>query len=152
MLETYARSLIEAAKAEDHVFRDLHELEVLAGASREVLAIVGAMFDRDQLDLLPRVAEMYRSMTEEEVDIVGVTVTTAIEIDDDLRAIITKKCEEDFGKRVYLIEKIDPSIIGGIVIEARGERRDISVRTQLRAARSILGGAKSKNGGDAEHA
>ena len=149
VLETYARTLMEAAKAEGHVFRDLHELEVIAGASPEVLAVLGAMFERGQLDLLPQVASVYQEMTEEDEDVVGVTVTTAVPLDDELRRTITEKCEADLKRKVFLIEKVDPSIIGGLILEARGERRDVTVKTQLRAAREALGSTILNNGGEA---
>mgnify|MGYP000523736394 CR=1 FL=1 len=51
----------------------------------------------------------------------GVTVTTAIPLDDELRQTITKKCEQDFGRKVFLIEQVDPSIGGRP--GARGPRR-----------------------------
>ena len=111
VLETYARSLLEAAKAENHVFEDLE-------------------------------------MVEDE-DVVGVTVTTAIPLDDELRQTITKKCEQDFGRKVFLIEQVDPSIVGGLVLEARGERRDISVKTQLRIAQETLANSANSYGGEA---
>lgn len=151
VLETYARALLEAAKAEGRVFTDLDALGVLSQASPEIIAVLKTMVERDQLDLLPQVAEAYRAMTEDDEDVVGVTVTTAVELDDDLRAQITKLCEEQFGRHVSLIEFVDPSIIGGIVLEARGQRRDISVKTQLRAARKTLGEAQLTLGGEASN-
>ena len=134
VLETYARSLLEAAKAENHVFEDLEMIERLASASSEIIAVLDTMSKRDQLDLLPKVAAAFKYVAEEDEDVVGVTVTTAIPLDDELRQTITKKCEQDFGRKVFLIEQVDPSIVGGLVLEARGERRDISVKTQLRIA------------------
>lgn len=134
VLETYARSLLEAAKAENHVFEDLEMIERLASASPEIIAVLDTMSKRDQLDLLPKVAAAFKYVAEEDEDVVGVTVTTAIPLDDELRQTITKKCEQDFGRKVFLIRQVDPSIVGGLVLEARGERRDISVKTQLRIA------------------
>ena len=40
VLETYARSLLEAAKAENHVFEDLEMIERLASASPEIIAVL----------------------------------------------------------------------------------------------------------------
>ena len=151
VLETYARALLEAAKAEGRVFTDLDALGALSQASPEILAVVKTMVERDQLDLLPQVAEVYRAMTEDDEDVVGVTVTTAVELDDELRAQIVAMCEEQLGRHVSLIERVDPSIIGGIVLEARGQRRDISVKTQLRAARKTLGEAQLTLGGEASN-
>ena len=39
---------------------------------------------------------------------------------------------------VYLVERVDPSIIGGVVLEARGNRYDASVRAQLANIRKTL--------------
>ena len=151
VVETYARSLMESAKAEGRIFIDLDAVEKLAAASPEVMAILSTMVQRGQLDLLPRVAEAYRSMTEEDEDVVGVTVTTAVPLDDELRSQIERKLKADFGKEVFLIEKVDPSIIGGLVLEARGQRRDISVKTKLRAARTTLADISTKDGGEVTH-
>lgn len=149
VLETYARTLLEAAKAEGRVFRDLHELEVIANASPEVLAVLGTVFERGQLDLLSQIASAYRMVTATDEDVVGVTVTTAVPLDDELRRTITEKCEADLKRKVFLIEKVDPSIIGGLILEARGQRRDVTVKTQLRAAREALGSTILNNGGEA---
>ena len=88
---------------------------------------------------------------EEDEDVVGVKVTTAVPLDDDLRAKISKRVRERLGREVFLIENVDPSIIGGLVIEARGQRRDISVKTQLRAAREALDSTTATIGGEAAH-
>lgn len=68
VLETYARSLLEAAKAENHVFEDLEMIERLASASPEIIAVLDTMssatsstfFLRWQLPLsmLPRKTRM----------------------------------------------------------------------------------------------
>ena len=149
VLETYARSLMEASKAESRVYADLSKLQEFASASPELLAIIETMSKRDQLDLLPKVATVFKDIAEEDEDVVGVTVTTAIPLDDELRQTITEKCEKDYGRKVFLIEQVDPSIIGGIVLEARGERRDISVKTQLRAAHDTLATPIHPDGGEA---
>jgi F-type H+-transporting ATPase subunit delta len=149
VLETYARSLMENAKAEGRVFRDLQDLECVANASPEVIAVLGSLFERGQLDLLPQIVASFKGMTEEDEDVVGVTVTTAVPLDDELRRTITEKCEGDLGRKVFLIEKVDPSIMGGLILEARGQRRDVSVKTQLRAAREALVSTNIQDGGEA---
>ncbi len=148
-LETYARTLLEAGKAEDRVFENLRDLESVVHASPELLAVVGTMIERGELGLLPRVLDVYRDEVDADEDVVGVEVTTAVPLDDRLRKVVGEKCERDLGKRVFLIEKVDPSIIGGIVLSARGQRRDASVKTQLDAARKTLVKSQSEDGGEA---
>ncbi len=154
VLETYARALLEAAKTEGRVFEDLKHLDAIASSAPEVIEVLRTLVERDQLDLLPKIAETYRAMTEEDADIVGVAVTTAVPLDEGLRADITKQLEGELGTQVFLIERVDPSIIGGIVLEMRGQRRDISVKTQLRAARESLSSVHlddESHGGETAH-
>ncbi|WP_144744754.1 F0F1 ATP synthase subunit delta [Enorma burkinafasonensis] len=151
VLETYAHSLLEAGKAEGRVFENRRDLEVLASASPELLAVLTELVQRDQLDILPAIADAYRTMTEEDDEVVGVTVTTAVPLDDALRASLTERCERELGRKVFLIEHVDPSIIGGIVLEARGQRRDISVKTRLRAMRDNLASIHPHEGGAVAH-
>ena len=55
----------------------------------------------------------------------------------------------EYGRKVFLIEQVDPSIVVGLVLEARGERRDISVKTQLRIAQETLANSANSYGGEA---
>lgn len=138
LLETYARTLLEASKAEGRIVEDMQTLKTMCNASPEVLAVVGTMINRGDQALLPEVVKYFQKEIDGANDIVGVYVTTAVPMDDHLREIITKKCSESLGSDVFLIEEVDPSILGGIVLSARGQRRDVSVRTQLEAARRTL--------------
>lgn len=75
----------------------------------------------------------------------SVTVTTAVPMDDKLRGEVRAKMEKDLKAPIYLVERVDPSIIGGIVIEERGNRYDASVKAQLvnirkKLSTSFLGG------------
>lgn len=137
-LETYARTLLEAAKTEDRVYENITPLKADADASPEVLSVLSAMAANGDLDHLPEVLEMYSDMAEGDQQTVGVTVTTAVPLDAELRMLITQKCELDLGANVFLIERVDPSIIGGLIISANGKRRDASIKTQLEAARKIM--------------
>lgn len=90
--------------------------------------------------------ERLQSLVDMHDPTVMVTVTTALPMDDLLRVKCEAKAEEMFHAPVYLIERVDPSIMGGIIIEAPGRRYDASVRTQLSAVRKGLV-AKSDEGG-----
>ena len=51
---------------------------------------------------------------------------------------LLKKLEKNFNTQVYLIERVNPKILGGIVVEARDHRYDASVKTQLTHIKSRL--------------
>lgn len=137
-LETYARTLLEAAKTENRVYEDLTPLRADAEASPEVLSVLSQMAMQGDLDKLSEVLSLYSEMAEGDQQTVGVTVTTAVPLDNELRALITQKCELDLGCNVFLIERVDPSIIGGLILSVNGRRRDASVRHQLEQARKVM--------------
>lgn len=137
-LETYARTLLEAAKTEHRVLENIEPLQADANASPEVLSVLSQMAANGDLDKLGEVLDLYREMAEGDESTLGVTVTTAVPLDNELRALITQKCELDLGRNVFLIERVDPSIIGGIILSVNGRRRDASVRHQLEQARKVM--------------
>ena len=96
------------------------------------------MRSEDDLNLVDDVARTYKEILDSEDKTVSVTVTTAVPLDDDLREKVIAKAEKDLNAPVYLVERVDPSIIGGVVLEARGNRYDASVRAQLANIRKTL--------------
>ena len=70
----------------------------------------------------------------------------AVALDDNLRTLITRKAEADLGKKIVLRERIDKSILGGIIMSANGKRIDASIISQINHARQVL--KDSSDGGE----
>lgn len=137
-VEAYTRALMEAARSEGRANADLVQWQHARRFSPEVLETLAAMQREDDLDLVSQVAKQYKEYLDAEDKTVSVTVTTAVPLDDDLRGKVCAKAEADLKAPVYLVERVDPSIIGGIMLEARGKRYDASVRAQLANIRKTL--------------
>lgn len=137
-VEAYTRALMEAARSEGRANADLVQWQHARKFSPEVLETLAAMQREDDLDLVSQVAKQYKEYLDAEDKTVSVTVTTAVPLDDDLREKVRAKAEADLKAPVYLVERVDPSIIGGIMLEARGKRYDVSVRAQLANIRKTL--------------
>ena len=137
-VEAYTRALMEAARSEGRANADLVQWQHARKFSPEVLETLAAMQREDDLDLVSQVAKQYKEYLDAEDRTVSVTVTTAVPLDDDLREKVRAKAEADLKAPVYLVERVDPSIIGGIMLEARGKRYDASVRAQLANIRKTL--------------
>ena len=75
-----------------------------------------------------------------------VDVTTVVALDDNLRHIIIEKAEAELGKKAVLRERIDESILGGIIMSVNGKRIDASVISQLNKARHVL--KETSDGGE----
>lgn len=137
-VEAYTRALMEAARSEGRANADLVQWQHARKFSPEVLETLAAMQREDDLDLVAQVAKQYKEYLDAEDKTVSVTVTTAVPMDDDLREKVRAKAEADLKAPVYLVERVDPSIIGGIMLEVRGKRHDASVRAQLANIRKTL--------------
>ena len=137
-VEAYTRALMEAARSEGRANADLVQWQHARKFSPEVLETLAAMQREDDLDLVAQVAKQYKEYLDAEDKTVSVTVTTAVPLDDDLREKVRAKAEADLKAPVYLVERVDPSIIGGIMLDARGKRHDASVRAQLANIRKTL--------------
>ena len=96
--------------------------------------------------LLPQVRASYENQVETKLNLCILDVTTVVELDDHLRDIIKQKAESELGMKVVLRERIDKSILGGIIMSAGDKRIDASVASQLNNARIVL--KKKTDGGE----
>lgn len=120
--------------------------EIFAGFDPAVLKVIAVMADRRDIGLYHRFVDQFDELAEEALGTVFIDVTTVVELDDALRETIKKKFAAQFGKDVALREHIDPSILGGIVLSAHGNRIDASVATQLDTVREAL--STTRSGGE----
>jgi F-type H+-transporting ATPase subunit delta len=64
------------------------------------------------------------------------TITTALEIDEQVRQRVEGQLATKFGKTIQLASRVDPSIIGGIVVRIGDTVYDASVRNRLNQVRT----------------
>ena len=83
-----------------------------------------------------------------------VELTTAHELSDEDAAAIVKRIEESSGRRVEATRRVDPSLVGGVILQAGSLRVDASVRGRLeRLRRELIGqmiGTRSARGREAD--
>ena len=111
---------------------------VFTGMPPALVDVLLVMSERDDLELANRVYAAFDGLIEEKLGVVVVDVTTAVPLDDALRETISNKAAQDLGKKVVLRERVDKSILGGIIMSASGRRIDASIATQLDTARTVL--------------
>ena len=68
----------------------------------------------------------------------NVELTTAFELSEDEATSILGKIEQASGRSVEATRKVDPSLIGGIVLQAGSLRVDASVRGRIEGLRHDL--------------
>jgi len=67
-----------------------------------------------------------------------VELTTAFELSDDEAASILSQIEKASGRSVEATRKVDPALIGGIILQAGSLRVDASVRGRIEGLRHDL--------------
>ena len=111
---------------------------VFADAEPVLVNTVAVMAERGEMALLPRVAEQLEDRIADELNLIIVNVETAVELDDNLRDLIKKKAETELGKKAVLRERVDKSMLGGVVLSTKDERLDASLLTQVEKTREAL--------------
>jgi F-type H+-transporting ATPase subunit delta len=107
---------------------------------------------KGRLYLLPAIAEQFRQLLRDRDQRVDVLVWTAVPLSEALRAEIRKVVGSFTGRHPDLHEKVDPNLIGGLVLEFGDRKVDGSVLFEIskyrqrfadRAAREIFRGREA---------
>lgn len=93
---------------------------------------------KSRLGLGPDIASFFRELVDNERGIARAVVTSAVELDADRQAQLERRLTEETGKQVTVETKVDPSILGGLIVRIGDRLVDGSTRARLRALRSQL--------------
>ncbi len=86
-----------------------------------------------RLGLLPAIVHVYRNELRERQGLVDVKVRTAAPLPEPLRDRLRAALGRfTGGKRPELAEAVEPSLLGGIVVEVDGKKLDASLAARLR--------------------
>ena len=88
----------------------------------------------------PRILSTFNEMYNERFDIAEIIVTSSMPLTDSLKSKIVGKMASITGKTVSIVEKVDKSIIGGVVVDYGNTRLDGSVKTRLAELKKDMSG------------
>jgi F-type H+-transporting ATPase subunit delta len=107
-------------------------------ASELVVNTLQVMNGKGRLRLVPALAEALRLENEHRRGEVDVEVTTAVALSDEVRRRIAVSASRYSGRTARLVEKVDPSLLGGLVLKIGDRKIDGSLARQLHDAREGL--------------
>jgi F-type H+-transporting ATPase subunit delta len=87
---------------------------------------------------LPGICRNFTDMVRNELGIVPAVITTARPLTGEIPASIRKSLEKETGKTIELSEKINPSIIGGMILRIEDLQYDGSISGQLDKIKSAM--------------
>ena len=93
------------------------------------------LIEKHRMPAVFRVRREYDRMWEQENKLLPVEVTSAIELDERTVKQIGDRIGEQTGQKVELSAKVEPDILGGIVVRVGNSIIDASIRARLEALR-----------------
>jgi len=94
--------------------------------------------DNGRLSMIGDMAATFADMAAQEERIFDVEVTTAVRLDSAQAEHIEQRIEKATGLTARIQARVDPTIIGGLVLRARGVLVDASVKRELDEIRRAL--------------
>ena len=145
-LTAFAEALVENRSLARAVLNPKFGLEakkrviasLLSGGEPLVRNAVLLMADNGRLAVLGDMSVAYREMAAVEEQLLDVEVTTAVPLGEDDLETLERRIGAATGLDVRMTTAVDESIVGGLVLHARGVLLDASVRRQLDDIRRAL--------------
>jgi F-type H+-transporting ATPase subunit delta len=115
--------------------------ELAGSANPLTVNLLQVLIDRGRLEELGPIAAAFAERVADAEGRIAVEVTTAVPLPHDLREQVVARIGEQTGKTPEITERVDPEIIGGLVLRVGGVVTDASVRGRLDGLRRSLADA-----------
>ncbi len=92
---------------------------------------LGVLIDKNRISLINKINSEFIDMYNDKNGILEVIATTIKPLNPTIKEKLIKKLELISSKKITLVEKIDPSILGGIVLSYKNTQIDASVKSRI---------------------
>ena len=101
--------------------------------NQSLLNLLKLLADRQRIGILVPILERFLELYRENSNIALATVTSAIELSEEQKALLSQKISTIAGtEKLELVTKTDPSLIGGFVASVGSKVIDASLASQIR--------------------
>jgi F-type H+-transporting ATPase subunit delta len=107
----------------------------VTGAEPVLMNFLEALIERNRMPVIFRIRTRYDELWEDERDLLSVEVTSAIELDKSTVSSIGERIGAQTKRTVELTSRVDPDILGGIVLRVGNVILDASIRNRLEQLR-----------------
>ncbi len=112
--------------------------EIAAGADELVRNFLRLVAEKGRAGELVEMNAELEALVARAQNRLSVELTTAHELSDDEARSIVEKIEQASGRKVEATRSVDPSLVGGVVLQVGSYRADGSVRGRLERLRQEL--------------
>jgi len=107
----------------------------LDGADPTLINFLELLIEKHRMPVIFRIRRVFDTLWEQENKILPVQISTAIELDEKVVSKLADSITESTGQKIELTAKVDPEIIGGIVLRVGNSILDASIRNRLQTLR-----------------
>ena len=112
-----------------------------AGADALTVKFLGTLASNGRLSALPRVIQAFQQEHARRRGQVSAEVISAVALDDNRKVVVEKTVARLAGSdKVSLSMRVDPSLIGGLVVRIGSRMIDTSIKTKLSRLESAMKG------------
>jgi len=108
---------------------------VLDGADPVTVNFLSLLIENHRMPVIFRIQQQYERLWEEHNRTLAVEITSAVELDPATAESLGRTIGERAGRTVKLATRVDPDIIGGIVLRVGNSILDASIRNRLEQLR-----------------
>ena len=118
-----------------------------ARASDLLTRLLTMMGERDRLGLLPMVGAAYAKLWNAHRGVVAAEAVSATPLDEAQTRDVARALAAAAGHEIDLSARVDPRLLGGMLVKMEGRTYDGSVRARLLALRRTLAGTDGPSAG-----
>ena len=105
--------------------------KVVENGDEHLVRFLELLAERHRLPALFRIRREYDRLWAEENKLLPVTITSAVELDEETVNDLGKKIEDQTGQDIELTAKVDPDLIGGLRMQVGNMIYDATIRGRL---------------------
>jgi F-type H+-transporting ATPase subunit delta len=108
---------------------------LLDGAEETFVNFLSLLIENHRMPVIFRIRHEYERLWDEENRTLPVEITSAVELDEETTSSLGRTIGERAGRKVALAARVDPDILGGIVVRVGNSILDASIRNRLEQLR-----------------
>jgi F-type H+-transporting ATPase subunit delta len=111
---------------------------VVEGADEHFVNFLKLLAERHRMPAIHRIRREFDSMWADEKRLLSVSVTSAVDLDKSLVEEIGERISDQTDRQVELSSRVDPEVLGGLVVRVGNMVLDASVRNRLEQLRKTV--------------
>jgi F-type H+-transporting ATPase subunit delta len=110
--------------------------KLLDGAEVQLMNFLNLLIENHRMPVIYRLQREYERLWEQENRLLQVVLTSAVELDEQTVKDLGERIGERTGNTIALTTKVEPDILGGIVVQVGNSILDASIRNRLELLRT----------------